>query len=721
MDLVKMTHSWLRALYLLGLFIFTSCNVPPPSFVELSAPRGSVDALGPYAFSAKVNGAVDEVQVFWIAVTPDSENQRPTQSDFGSANRLTLNLNNGLWQGELAGGLRVAQYYYFFEAVGPGGRSQEPRGGIDRFEVNALNESCVVDSDCLNDEICHRQELYCLLPPNPCREDAHCPRDRVCNLENGQCRFSDTICELDTDCAEGQSCESGVCQDIIEPPPPPPPECDPTCLENEVCVDGICVSEVSRCTADGQCSEGEACDLSTGLCQVGNRGTFCAPCDASQIEASGADFGGCGVGFGCSAFTAGCRPTCNSRGLGEAECDEGSQCQEGLCINANNQELLGMCGATQCTSHAECASGRCDRGRCTEVQFCDEDNDCLDAACAAGVCRVLNNCDVLSCDQDQLCLGGQCQQIDRSRQCEPCQGDADCSALSHCLADESGQGYCYTMCERDQNCAEGELCYLQGQAVGYCATEGSLSCESEPESCATDNFEPNDALNDASEILIIPFVPLRVEGILCPLDDDFYKFQANSSTNYTVQIFTQTPSEFYLYNEAGEEIAYYPNFFPIAEGTSLELSGTHYLKIQGISNGSTGAYQIDINVEDPIISCDDDDNLEENDSIQQSYPIGSGAELTLALCPADADWFMVRGRAGELWSISLFLRPFDGEVQLSVGRQQDYEAGTALSWFYESDGQQTAEFTMQNTEPYYLSLVCNNCTESIRYLLGLSR
>ena len=710
----------------LALLFTLACNVPPPSFVELSAPRGSIDALGPYAFSARVNGVVDEVHVFWLAVTPESENQRPTLSDFESANRLILSLDNGLWRGELVGGLRVAQYYFYFEAIGPGGRSQEPRGGVDRFEVNALTTGCVVDGDCLSGELCHRQELYCFNPPSPCTEDVHCPRDRVCNVESGLCRFTDRVCEVDTDCTQGQNCVSGQCQDVIEPPPPPPPppECDPVCLEGTRCVDGMCISEDIACTADGQCGEGFACDLRTGLCQAGIRGHHCEPCsfDGNEGEDS------CGVGYACRAFLGGCRPLCGSRGPQFPECDESEACVDAVCLSQNQlASSSGICGALQCINHEECESGRCDRGRCTEVQFCDVDSDCSDQVCDAGVCRSVNTCDILSCGQDALCLNGQCQVLNEApSNCFICESDFDCGNLSHCLPDQANnQGRCFSLCEIDEHCEANERCYIQGVSVGYCAPNDGFSCGAEIEDCNGDEFEPNDDLTDATVIQVVPMQQQSFEGSFCPLDSDFYRLQTglqtDEDTRYTVQILTQIPSEYYLYNEVGEEIAYYPNFFPIAEGISFELIGTHYLEVVGIDGVDTGTYQVNISAQTMMIECNDDDNLEENDTIDQSYPIGSGAELTLSLCPADADWFVLRGREGELWSISLFLRAFDGEVEMSVGLQQQYETGTALEWFYDGEGQQTAEFTIQSAEPYYLSLRCYDCTESVRYLLGLSR
>lgn len=698
-----------------------ACNSAPPNFVEISAPLGSIDALGPYAFSAKVNGAVDQVSVLWLASTPQNEIPSPSLSDFNSAERLDLSFNavDGLWRGELAGEARVATYYYYFQAKGPGGVSREPRGGIERFQVNALNASCRVDRDCQEGELCHRRDLLCFIPPQPCSDHAHCPRDQECNEVSGLCRFIDGQCTDDSECDENQECNAGRCIDSL--PPPPLLECEPACEDGFRCLEGVCIAERSDCTADGQCGLGASCDLRSGTCQLGERGVFCSPCESNPSTSEEA----CGIGFECRPNLAGCRPVCGSRGPDYSECDAEERCVDGICLPPDRPEG-NLCYGLTCSSDEECGNTRCDRGRCAIIQSCTRDEDCSEEWCEDGVCQTLSVCDRLTCDDDSVCLGGRCQALaNQSNTCERCTNDLDCGALSHCISNgDLNSGRCHSLCERAEHCAEGERCYLQETQYGYCAPAEGFACSEPTNQCEIDFLEPNDRFNEAISINIpmeASNETVSFEAILCSLDDDYYQLFPSAAGLYEVNLLSEQPSEYYIYSETGEELAYFPNFFPVAEGITFELSDFKVLRVKGV-NESSSQYQVNLTPRPVVmIECTNDDNLEDNDTLEQSYPVGAGAELTLALCPNDADWFTFRGRAGELWNVSLFLRDFVGEAKLSVGTRQAYNEGTELTWFYTEGGPMTAEFTLQASEPHYLNLICEDCTESVRYLLSLSR
>jgi len=690
-----------------------SCNTAPPTFIEISAPRGTIDALGPYAFSAKLSGAVDQVNVRWVRITPESEIQAVTERDFIRSERLRLVKTGETWSAELAGGVRVATYYYYFEAIGSGGRTQEPLGGVDSFEVNTLSNTCIGDSDCLSGEVCHRREYYCFTPPEPCTDHAHCPRDRDCNFDSGLCRFSDSICTDNSDCESGRLCLEGICTpDIVDPPL----SCDPPCeAEGSLCQEGRCVSIMNPCTADGQCDSGFACDLQTGLCELGERGVFCRPCQFDE-EVINAD---CGVGFDCRIGVSGCRPKCGNRGPNQPECGLGERCEDGICIH---QEFLG-CAAEQCVRNAECTSGRCDRGRCTEVQSCIEDDDCLGGICIDQQCRIDNQCDWISCDAGTLCLGGRCTEISNERStCARCRLDTDCLSLSHCVYPSGEElGFCYTLCETDAQCQAEESCYFSQSRSGYCGPNQSFACDEISTSCDLDELEPNDTLNQSAVLMLPSSGRLTLEGVnLCSLDDDFYHVVVSPGMTYQARILTEAPSQFYLYDEQGQLIGDLPNVFPIPEGISFEVNQSMYLQVQGVAEVSA-SYSIQFTTEQPMVVCANDDSLEDNDVIEESYPVGAGADLTLSLCPRDEDWFTIRGRTGELWRVNLFLSEFMGEVELSIGTRQAFLENAALSWFYNSDGEQTAEYMLQENEPYYLRLRCLNCTDQFRYQLGLSR
>ena len=177
----------------------------------------------------------------------------------------------------------------------------------------------------------------------------------------------------------------------------------------------------------------------------------------------------------------------------------------------------------------------------------------------------------------------------------------------------------------------------------------------------------------------------------------------------------------YLYDEGGSQLVEIPNIFPTPEGISFDLNEPRFLLITGIEDRST-AYSITIvALPPPVVECDSDDSLEENDQLSESYPVGAGADLTLSLCPNDEDWFTFRGREGELWTAAIFLRDFTGEVELSIGRQGNFEGGELFSQYFINGGDQSVDYLLEGGEPHYLRLRCEGCLSSIRYQLGLSR
>ena len=496
----------------------------------------------------------------------------------------------------------------------------------------------------------------------------------------------------------------------------PPPPCDPPCQEDERCSEGQCLTNTEICTADGQCGEGFTCDLSNGECRRGERGVYCAPCDPTNTDMNLE----CGVGFACVEGLPGCRPRCGSRGPDAPPCDEGESCQEGVCVISS----FSICGSPFCLDHSDCPQSACEQGRCTVAQRCEDDADCaLGSSCEAGYCAREERCDRSSCGENSLCLGGLCVRQETSAStCEPCRFDTDCPSLSHCWRmDRFAEGRCLSLCETSSGCSDEQECFSFNQANGYCA-EMELSCGEMINRCEEDASEPNDLLSTASPVQVSDQQITALSDLkLCVFDDDYFTLSPVAGVNYEVRVITQGPAMLFLYNESGELISEIPNVFPVDTGVTFTLSDIMILQVVGLEERTT-EYRIIITPTSPVVSeCTGDDSLEENDSLEDSYPIGSGADLTLALCPADEDWFLFRGREGELWNIDMYLREFMGLMELSVGTRVEFDEGNPRSWYFMMDGDQALEHTILSDEPYYLRLRCNGCMETIRYQLTLSR
>lgn len=713
--------SWVKRGVLLTMIgLGVACDPAPPSIVELSTPRGSIDALGPYAFTARTRGATDRVVLSWrVKVAGSSgeaeetgEEQEEVRDTLEAWNDLPLRPQGEVWVADLEGGHPVATYEFFLRAIGPGGTTREPISGVDRFEVVALTGTCAVDADCLTGELCHRDEGYCFVAPERCQADFQCPRDQVCNLQTNLCRFTDHACESSEECEVGSECEDGRCVPIrIEPPPPPPPLCEPACGEQEECVEGTCVF-IRGCRLDTDCPEESACDVSKGICALGKRGRFCSPCGL-ESSAFSAD---CGVGYGCLEGLSGCRPLCGSNGNSESACGLDEICVEGLCIIPD----FPICLNWECVNHIDCSGGLCERGRCTPAQDCADNGECGERrSCQNGVCTFLPECEYESCPEGSICLGGLCElNSDPIVSCTPCSRDQECGRLGHCYFDPfiSDQGMCLQLCERDYDCYGGQEC-LQLGVARFCADPQSYYlCEGVEEACGRDEFEPN---QEAEASTLLPLLEERSyfrEMRTCNTDVDWFVLNTQDDWRYRFLWKSDGPTQLVLYDEDLNAIDVTISF---GEYIATELQDARYIEVIGLDPVEV-TYQFAFEVILPLTECALDDAFEENDSLDESYPIGIGAELSLTICPEDADWFSFRPRfTGEVLLSWLLQSYIPENLIISFGTQEDFYSGSERSVFA---GLVEGELmvSVEEGRQYYIRLTCEWCSEVADYQLYLS-
>ena len=738
----RVSEVWVTLLMLGGLAPLTiSCDLAPPSFVELSTPRGSIDTLGPYAFTVRVAGAVDGVDVVWVRETPthndlDSAPSIENQSD---QQRLALRRDGEVWVGAIEGGVPVATYRYFIEANGAGGSTREPFVGSDRFEVKALTGRCVTDSECLMGEVCHRDALYCFEAPERCEADFHCPRDQFCNLETGLCRFWDSGCTADEDCGANARCIDGVCTPDRPDPPPlfcDPPcadrerceagrcvpdliECDPLCAPDELCTDGVCVPDMTVCSSDGMCPSGYACDLPNQRCIQGRRGSFCAPCGLESSEGNAE----CGVGFACHSDFPGCRPQCGSLGDDRLTCHGNEECVEGVCINL---DFLG-CYDAECSAHDDCSTNVCERGRCRDALICSGDEDCTaEETCSGGICVWRDPCPIGACPEEQICLGGRCTPIPEAPStCRLCEADEECAPWEHCVLDIALDEFlCQKICDQDSQCGATQSCISEREfAYGYCleSTRSGCIASMPPLRCDVDSAAPNHTFNDAYVLEVAGDETTTTDTFFqCAYQDDYFLIERPSDVRYEVEWRSDGPSALYLLDADRRVLTEVPNVVPSPESISFELGDAVYMQVAGLEEVSY-PYAFTFRPYAEMNNCEQDDVFEENDLLGDSYPIGAGAELSLTLCPQDEDWFTFRGAPGNIWGISWSL--IDGplqEIEISVGNADAFESGE-LSVNTTTESELNFVYVINQPTRYYIRIRCSSCSERINYQLQLSR
>lgn len=237
---------------------------------------------------------------------------------------------------------------------------------------------------------------------------------------------------------------------------------------------GLCVTEISGCKGDSDCSATEFCDASTRSCRPLK--SFCQAC-ATDKECGGA-------GDNCILDTTLNRKFCGTACTVDTDCARGATCVDkdgskqcwpshtatGQMATCNN--FAGCVPDSQhtCTTTADCgdAAQKCDAasGKCVAAQQ---------------VCPFGTTCDprlklcVAECVQDVDCGLATLRCVNRV--CEAvaeCMTDVDCPLNKTCaMAPGATTGECKATCGSDSDCGFGKVCLT---------TNGRASCQP---GCAT--------------------------------------------------------------------------------------------------------------------------------------------------------------------------------------------------------------------------------------------
>jgi hypothetical protein len=297
-------------------------------------------------------------------------------------------------------------------------------------------------------------------------------------------------CEHDAECP-GQHCVDGVCCQTT---------CSGTCLScNVPGKQGTCspVPEGARhplCADQGaeNCSYDGTCD-GRGSCRKYPSGTRCriGACDGSSITAEGAcdGDGHCATGpvvtcapFSCDPSSG--APRCYSRCTSDDQCVKGRQCMAGSC----GTKLAGaVCGAG-----SECSSGFCVDGVCCDSVCAGPCLSCTQLG-SVGMCRpapeglkdprgLCPDEGATSCGRTGTCnANGGCARYPTSTVCHPasCSGTvlhsaSRCDGAGLCVPGGDltcapfacAAGACNSTCQKNEDCAPGQVCDLATRSCG---------------------------------------------------------------------------------------------------------------------------------------------------------------------------------------------------------------------------------------------------------------
>jgi len=423
--------------------------------------------------------------------------------------------------------------------------------------------------------------------------------------------------------------------------PAPPAQCDLEgrgCLPDEFCEAGQCV-KFDRCDDDGDCpSAAYRCTFPSQLCEL--RPGFDLECVVST-DCDPAHF--CALGR--------CRPVDGARPCARrTDCPQGQACDQVslFCIEEAPCTLVRDYPEVACDPGETCDefSGRCRLECQNECTVETEDDDCgfgerCDAACRCVQCLSDVDCGVgLVCNT----RAGRCESENL------CYDDDECESPLVCNPQTALCQVPLPPCEDDLDCGIAEVC---NRVTGNCELPGGA--------CVDDRFEDSDTPatartfevpDDGTELLID-------ELMLCPDDDDVYRFDLLAGQNLIARIDGTTPlarATMWLLDESGETSLRFSESPPYGNATVsyvAQSDETVFLRLTALL-GPTPYDMALLIVDGTPCASDDLEGANGNDTpatATTAFPLETPFDATV--CPGDVDHYRVSLAAGEALDVAL--------------------------------------------------------------------
>jgi hypothetical protein len=372
--------------------------------------------------------------------------------------------------------------------------------GLGACKVNNLGNTCAVDTDCSDVELC--VEGACA---SACEEV--CDEGEVCDQESRSCIGDE--CTLAADCGPNERCVSGNCVDSVE--------CTMSqdCGEGQSCIDSACID--GQCRRDGDCPgelvcvdnaciPEEGCVVGQIRCNANILITCLAggeeieePCESDFVCLEGEGSARCHAII-CEADERSCMDTdttttCNNTGtaLVDEDCAPAEVCTEGVCGPLPCDPFEIGCADAN-TAFACDGDGEIELLPCRDDQFCEEAL-CRDRACTPGQSECVGDT-IVTCDEagtqvERVFCGdmpqcvdvpGGCACVDTTcipRVCVP--GSRRCVGNGSQACSEDGTTWrAREACGDDQECVAGS-CVSDNCEGGesLCSGEVLLRCQGE--------------------------------------------------------------------------------------------------------------------------------------------------------------------------------------------------------------------------------------------------
>lgn len=349
--------------------------------------------------------------------------------------------------------------------------------GLGRYcQAGTCANYCASDLDCPPGRFC--DDGYCVTPTR-CTGQEDCPSGTSC--ESGICVRQEAECRLNSECPPNFTCCEGGCY----PPGSESPAClaacaeDRDCAEGEQCADGRCTPDVgpdagpdtdaSDVSDDPDTADDVAEDPAEDVAPDTTPDT--TPDSAPDIEQDTPPDADSDATEDAAPDTPPDTDRCEGRDDGQLgeRCVAAADCCNGLCFG-NADAGLGVC-TDVCDSYRDCNPVG---GAGTEL-FCYRE-----PTIGAPLCAVSDYGE--SCFDGGDCIDGRCLVSASSRQCTyRCDSTADCPSGEACGlvnfdvgGTEAPQWVCTpiggTPCLPSSDCLSGTCLYDDETGVGYCST-----------------------------------------------------------------------------------------------------------------------------------------------------------------------------------------------------------------------------------------------------------
>ena len=454
--------------------------------------------------------------------------------------------------------------------------------------------------------------------------------------------------------------------------PEPPVQCVTAtgvgCLPDETCVDGACVP-IGRCEDDDDCpSLAFRCVFPAQFCEL--RPGFGEECSA-EIP--------CAAGFFCSLGT--CRDVekaqqCSTR----LDCPQGFMCdkQKTFCV-----EEAPCTFATQGFPEAACDPDEtCDENlaRCRlpcqeQCEVATELEDCGPGLRCDGACRCVQCLEDTDCGTGLICnvRSGRCRSENL------CFTDDDCTSPLVCDPRTQLCQVAPPPCEDDFDCTIAEICNL-----------ANGRCELPEGECFDDRFEDADTPARAEDVTLLLGTPKLLDDlVLCPDDDDVYRFTLTAGTTLTATVTRTVPAAratLWLLDSDAETSIGFAETFPRGDGRIIytaQVDEVVFLRVNALLAQSP--YDLDVRLDQGAICAPDFfEGAGGNDTIDVATSpaqIVFDVPLQGAVCPRDTDLYAVDIPAGEGLTATLRFEDATTDLDLalldSAGLVLERSAGVA--------------------------------------------